>query len=42
MDSKKGDEYFDYKNHINGDVEHGFIRRYIVTDDSVHDNEVLT
>ena len=33
--------YFGYKNHINIDVKHGFIRLYNVTDASVHDSQVL-
>ena len=33
--------YFGYKNHINIDVEQGFVRRYDVTDASVHDSQVL-
>lgn len=33
--------YFGYKNHINIDVKHGFIRLYDVTDASVHDSQVL-
>lgn len=33
--------YFGYKNQINIDVEHGFVRRYDVTDASVHDSQVL-
>ena len=32
---------FGYKNHISIDVEYGFIRRYQVTDASVHDSQVL-
>lgn len=39
---KHGDDYFGYKNHINVDVTHGFIRQYVVTDASVHDSQVLT
>lgn len=39
---KNGDDYFGYKNHINIDVDHGFIRQYVVTDASVHDSQVLT
>ncbi|CDN10029.1 Mobile element protein [Richelia intracellularis] len=36
-----GQSYFGYKNHISIDVEYGFIRRYQVTDASVHDSQVL-
>ena len=38
---KNGQSYFGYKNHISIDVEYGFIRRYQVTDASVHDSQVL-
>lgn len=39
---KNGQSYFGYKNHINVDVDYGFIRQYVVTDASVHDSQVLT
>jgi IS5 family transposase len=39
---KNGKSYFGYKNHISIDVEHGFIRRYAVTDAAVHDSQQLT
>jgi IS5 family transposase len=40
--TKKGDKsYFGYKDHIGIDAEHGLIRRYAVTDASVHDSQVL-
>jgi IS5 family transposase len=40
--TKKGDKsYFGYKNHIGIDAESGLIRRYAVTDASVHDSQVL-
>lgn len=40
--TKKGDKsYFGYKDHIGIDVEYGLIRRYAVTDASVHDCQVL-
>jgi IS5 family transposase len=39
---KHGQSYFGYKNHINIDVDYGFIRQYVVTDASVHDSQVLT
>ncbi|CDN13755.1 Mobile element protein [Richelia intracellularis] len=32
---KNGQSYFGYKNHIDTDVEYGFIRRYQVTDTSL-------
>jgi IS5 family transposase len=38
---KHGKSYFGYKSHISIDVEHGFIRRYAVTDASVHDSQTL-
>ena len=38
---KGGKSYFGYKNHIGIDGEHGMIRRYVVTDASVHDSQVL-
>jgi len=38
---KNGKSYFGYKNHINIDVEYGFIRRYSITDASVHDSQAL-
>jgi IS5 family transposase len=38
--TKKNDEsYFGYKNHINVDVEYGFIRIHRVSDASVHDSQ---
>jgi transposase, IS5 family len=40
--TKKGDKsYFGYKDHIGIDAEYGLIRRYTVTDASVHDSQVL-
>ena len=38
---KNGTAHYGYKNHINRDAGHGFIRRYTVTDASVHDSQVL-
>lgn len=38
---KNGVSYYGYKNHINTDVGYGFIRRYAITDASVHDSQVL-
>jgi IS5 family transposase len=38
---KHGQSYFGYKNHLNVDVKHRLIRRYAVTDASVHDSQVL-
>lgn len=38
---KGGKSYFGYKDHICIDTEHGLIRRYAVTDASVHDSQVL-
>jgi IS5 family transposase len=40
--TKKGSKsHFGYKDHICIDAEHGLIRRYAVTDASVHDSQVL-
>lgn len=40
--TKKNDvSHFGYKDHINVDVEYGFVRRYSVTDAAVHDSQVL-
>jgi IS5 family transposase len=36
---KHGRSYFGYKNHVNADVAHGFIRAYAVTPASVHDSQ---
>ncbi len=38
---KNGVSHYGYKNHINTDVGYGFIRRYAVTDASVHDSKML-
>ena len=38
---KNAQSHFGYKNHINIDVEYGFIRCYEVTDAAVHDSQVL-
>jgi IS5 family transposase len=38
---KHGKYYFGYKDHIEIDVEHRLIRRYVVTDASVWDGQVL-
>ena len=38
---KNGTSHYGYKDHINRDAGHGFIRRYVVTDASVHDSQVL-
>jgi len=38
---KHGKAYFGYKNHVSIDVEHKFIRKFVVTDASVHDGQVL-
>lgn len=35
---KRGVAYFGYKNHVNVDVKHKFIRRWEVTDAAVHDS----
>jgi len=40
--TKKNDtSYFGYKNHVNVDAGHKFIRNYQVTDASVHDSQVF-
>jgi len=38
---KRKRNYFGYKNHVNSDAKYKFIRRYKVTDASVHDSQVL-
>ena len=38
---KNGQSYFGDKNHINIDVEYGFIRCYEVRDAEVHDSQML-
>ena len=38
---KRKRNYFGYKNHVNVDVEHKFVRRYTVTDAATHDNQVI-
>lgn len=38
---KNGRSHYGYKDHISRDVKYGFIRRYAVTDASVHDSQVL-
>lgn len=38
---KNGKSYFGYKNHVQTDVKHKFIRDYEVTDASVHDSQVF-
>ena len=38
---KNGNSYYGYKNHINVDVAHGFIRQHSVTDAAVHDSQEL-
>ena len=39
---KNGVSYYGYKDHISSDVRFGFIRRYHVSDASVHDSQVLS
>lgn len=39
---KHGRSYFGYKNHVNADVAHGFIRAYAVTPASVHDSQRIS
>jgi len=38
---KRNVNYFGYKNHVNVDAKHKFIRRFEVTSASVHDSQVL-
>lgn len=38
---KRNKTYFGYKNHVNVDVKHKFVRRYDVTDAATHDSQVL-
>jgi transposase, IS5 family len=38
---KNNKSYYGYKDHINIDVQHGFIRQYSVTDAAVHDSQEL-
>jgi IS5 family transposase len=38
---KHGRSYFGYKNHVNADVEHGFIREYAVTPAAFHDSQCI-
>jgi IS5 family transposase len=38
---KNGTTYYGYKNHVDIDVRHKFIRGYAVTDASVHDSQVF-
>lgn len=38
---KRGERYFGYKNHVNVDAEHKFVRRYTVTDAATHDSQVI-
>ena len=35
---KHGKSFYGYKNHVNADAKHKLIRRYDVTDASVHDS----
>jgi IS5 family transposase len=41
MNQEAWQELFGYKNHINADAKHKFIRRYAVSDASVHDSQKL-
>lgn len=38
---KNGKKYFGYKNHVNVDVKHKFVRKYKVTSAEVHDSQVF-
>jgi transposase, IS5 family len=39
--TKRGEHHFGYKNHINADVKHKFVRRFAVTDAATHDSQVI-
>lgn len=39
---KNGKSYFGYKDHLSIDAQHGFIRRYAVTNKAVHDSQAFT
>ena len=41
MDKKGQISYYGYKNHVNTDKKFKFIRKYTVTDASVHDSQVI-
>jgi IS5 family transposase len=38
---KHGERYFGYKNHVNVDAGHKFVRKYEVTDAATHDSRVI-
>ena len=38
---KHGKSFYGYKNHVNADAKHKLIRRYVVSDASVHDSQTL-
>lgn len=38
---KRNTTYYGYKNHVNVDVKHKFVRRYTVTNAATHDSQVL-
>ena len=38
---KAGENRFGYKNHVNVDAKHKFVRRYRVTDAATHDSQVI-
>lgn len=39
--TRHGERFFGYKNHVNVDVEHKFVRRYEVTDAAIHDSRLI-
>lgn len=39
--AKHGERYFGYKNHVNVDAGHKFVRKYEVTDAATHDSQVI-
>ena len=38
---KRGQTHFGYKNHVNVDARHKFVRQYAVTDAATHDSQVM-
>ena len=38
---KHGENRFGYKNHVNVDAKHKFVRKYTVTDAATHDSQVI-
>lgn len=38
---KRGQNHFGYKNHVNTDVKHKFVRKYHVSDAAMHDSQAM-